>query len=140
MRPGKPISLASDSKLAPEIGAEYAFERNAMILTHANNPDPPLHLDKGDNITDTSTPRHPPSDYYDTFIDLYIMAFGRCVFVSKGGYGHWANLIGGNITCIYKQKGGRGGIQNPCNWTGSTAAAVKSDLRIIEPLVMEPMD
>ena len=113
MRPGKPIFMASDCEQATVFAKEYAKDRNASILTHPNSPNPPLHLDKSFN-PDTY---HPPSDYYDTFIELYIMAFGQCVFISKGGYGHWANLIGGNTTCVWRQKRTNKGIQNPCNWT-----------------------
>mmetsp|Transcript_7887 Transcript_7887/g.19018 ORF Transcript_7887/g.19018 Transcript_7887/m.19018 type:complete len:882 (-) Transcript_7887:30-2675(-) len=139
LRPGKPIFLASDSHQATQIAEEYAKKRNTTIHIHPNNPDPPLHLDKGEDINDHSTPRRPPSDYYDTFIDLYIMAFGQCVFISKGGYGHWANLIGGNTTCIYKQKRAKKGISNPCNWTFAADTTLGEDLRITEPLFNEPI-
>ncbi|KAL3936645.1 MAG: hypothetical protein SGBAC_008076 [Bacillariaceae sp.] len=139
LRPGKPIFLASDSHQATQIAEGYAIKRNTTIRIHPNNPDPPLHLDKAEDVNDLSTPRRPPSDYYDTFIDLYIMAFGQCVFISKGGYGHWANLIGGNTTCIYKQKRAKRGIQNPCNWTVTAETTLDEDLRITSPLFNEPI-
>lgn len=143
LRPGKPLFLASDSKFAPQIALEYSIKRNATILTHPNNPDPPLHLDKGEkNLTN---PQNSPSDYYDTFVDLYIMALGQCVFISKGGYGHWASLIGGSPSCVYKQKRGKKGIQNPCNWTSTDESSpslvdivpIKHDA--VKPMFLEPM-
>lgn len=139
LRPGKPIFLASDSHEATRIAEEYATERNTTIHIHPNNPDPPLHLDKAEDLNGRSTTRRPPSDYYDTFIDLYIMAFGQCVFISKGGYGHWANLIGGNTTCIYKQKRSKKGIQNPCNWTFPADVTPAVNLQITKPLFNEPI-
>lgn len=77
LRPGKPIFLASDSKDAVEIGLKYGEFRNAKIVSHESNPNPPLHLDKAVNTANNGLLQHPPSDYYDTFIDLYLLAFGR---------------------------------------------------------------
>jgi hypothetical protein len=141
LRPGKPIFLASDSKYSAEVGVAYGDSRNAKVVTHENNPNPPLHFDKAENVTTTTvTLTHPPSDYYDTFIDLYLLALGRCVFISKGGYGHWALLIGGNISCVHKQKRNKKGFQNPCEWMDPPNGIKTKKARLTESLFLEPMD
>lgn len=67
------------------------------------------------------------------------MALGRCVFLSKGGYGQWGLLIGGNTTCVMRFKRRKAGIQNPCNWTApfDEASAVKH-ATLTGPLFIEP--
>jgi hypothetical protein len=141
LRPGKPIFLASDSKHSAEQGVAYGEWRKAKVVTHENHPNPPLHLDKAENVTNTTVAlNHPPSDYYDTFIDLYLLAFGRCVFISKGGYGSWALLIGGNISCVHKQKRTKRGFHNPCEWMDYPNGTEMKEARLTEPLFLEPMD
>ena len=138
LRPGKPIFLASDSDYAAEVALEYGRKRNASIVVHQSNPNPPLHLDK----TNDTAPR-PPSDYYDTFIDLYLLALGGCVFHNKGGFGSWGLLIGGNVSCVYRQKHSKvKGIDNPCNWTAPTGIPPKTASAQAEEisLFLEPMD
>jgi hypothetical protein len=140
LRPGKPIFLASDSTISSEIADAYGKYMHTTIVTHQSNPSPPLHLDKADNVTDTtSLKKHPPSDYYDTFIDLYLLALGRCTYFSKGGYGSWAMLIGGNTSCAIKFKRSKAGIQNPCDWAGPPDGSKPEKARLTEPLFLQPM-
>jgi hypothetical protein len=40
-----------------------------------------------------------PSDYYGTFVDLYLLAGGRCTAFNIGGYGRWSNLLSPNASC-----------------------------------------
>jgi hypothetical protein len=103
LNPGQPIFLASDSAVVTEYGPIYGREKNGTVIIHENDPSPPLHLDRGDWNTSGSIRR--PSDYYDTFTDLYLLALSGCLFHSKGGYGLWAAYINGNLTCGYKSKG-----------------------------------
>ena len=145
LRPGKPIFVASDSKYASEYAIEYGMKKNGKVVTHENNPDPPLHLDKGEEVMDLTNniarrTQLPASAFYDTFIDLYLLAMGECVFISKGGFGHWALLIGGNLTCTIKQKRGKKGIQNPCNWTKSPGVENDFESHLTDPLFLEPME
>ena len=138
LRPGKPIFLASDSDYAAEVAMEYAQKKNASIVVHQSNPNPPLHLDKSND----TAPR-PPSDYYDTFIDLYLLAMGGCVFINKGGFGSWGLLIGGNVSCTIKQKHSKvKGIDNPCNWTAPFGSATETEPAAVKriKLFLEPMD
>jgi hypothetical protein len=39
-RTGKPILVASDSKLSSAYAIEYGISRNGKVVTHQNNPDP----------------------------------------------------------------------------------------------------
>ena len=65
-----------------------------------------LHLDRGSMfLTDTAkTPAsdwkgRPASDFYDTFVDLYLLALSKCTTFGRGGYGSWAAIMGSNRTC-----------------------------------------
>jgi hypothetical protein len=99
LRPGRPIFVASDSKVVTEYSPIYGRERNGVIVIHENNPNPPLHLDRADvNLSKAFPP--PASNFYDTLTDLYLLALSGCLFFSKGGYGLWAVLIGGNLICV----------------------------------------
>ena len=141
IRPGKPIFLASDSSFARVVGAAYAQFRNASIVSHESYPNPPLHLDKSDNISETLGRLPVVQDFYDTFIDLYLIALGRCVFYFKGGYGHWGLLIGGNITCGGKMKGANGRLRNLCDWTDASSIGFNRSIQVRNgPIFIEPMD
>jgi hypothetical protein len=145
-RPGKPIFVASDSKLSSEFAVEYGISQNGKVVTHRNYPDPPLHLDKGEEVANITVvgiqmaKKYPPGAYYDTFIDVYLLAFAQCVFTSKGGFGHWALLIGGNHTCTIRQKRSQKGIANPCNWTEAPGGAHDFESHLTQPLFFEPME
>jgi hypothetical protein len=62
-----------------------------------------LHLDKMEDWKS-----RPPSDFYSIFVDLYLMANGRCVTYGQGGFGQYALLLRYNATCegrhIYRGK------------------------------------
>jgi hypothetical protein len=81
LRPGKPIFFASDSSIASDMAVAYGRNRSLAIVVHKSSPNPPLHLDKPDGNTTRL-----PSDFYDTFIDLYLLALGGCVFHNKGEF------------------------------------------------------
>eukprot|EP00934_Nitzschia_sp_Nitz4_P002740 Nitzschia sp. Nitz4//scaffold113_size70149//2348//5307//NITZ4_005938-RA/size70149-augustus-gene-0.123-mRNA-1//-1//CDS//3329533305//2730//frame0 len=139
LRPGKPIFFSSDSKVASIHSVEYGASMNGTVVTHQNNPDPPLHLDKAENFSDpTLQTFRPVSDYYDTFVDLYLLALGQCVYLSKGGFGHWGLLIGGNITCAGRLKKTTRGFRDPCNWTVASDGSTATRVELKEPLFLEP--
>jgi hypothetical protein len=81
LRPGQPIFLASDSSHATEYAPEYAktLSNPVPVEVRVPNPNPPLHLDRSEGWGD-----RPPSDYYDTFVDLYLLALSNCVTHNKG--------------------------------------------------------
>lgn len=133
LRPGAPIFFTSDSKDATEIALEYGKQRNGNVILHPPHPNPPLHLD-GDWTN------HTPADYYDTFVDLYLIALAGCVAFNKGGYGHWGLLIGGNITCRISHAGNAKGVfDNECAWHGGPAISASTPVRKSEPLFLDPM-
>lgn len=128
LRPGVPIFFASDSTVATEYALKVGQEKNVTskktifdnqpvaeavakgVVASIPDPNPPWHLD---------TMIGPVEKFYDTFVDLYLMALAGCVTYGKGGYGHWALLIGGNISCNLKQDfiGAKQFVRNPCAFT-----------------------
>jgi len=113
LRPGMPIYFASDSSDALPIAREYALRQGAVLQGLYPSPNPPLHLDSCPDWAD-----HPVSDFYDTFVDLYLLALAGCTVVNKGGFGHWAMLIGGNVDCFFHQHTHAfGSIGKACAWT-----------------------
>jgi hypothetical protein len=163
LRPGVPIFFASDSAEATAhavaIGTgvvppkDYVTGQGSQrrtevavppVYSSVPDPNPPWHLDMY---------LGPPFKFYDTFVDLYLMALAGCVTYNKGGYGHWAVLIGGNLNCSLEQETmGRGrSISKPCHfrgYKGEASAAVatfgtveQSSTRIwTKPLLLPPMD
>jgi hypothetical protein len=91
-----------------------------QVITTAGAAPAPAALPKppGPGETDTNTssaavishqPWHldsfvgPVENFYDTFVDLYLLAMAGCVTYNKGGYGHWGMLIGGHPQCEMRQ-------------------------------------
>jgi hypothetical protein len=105
LRPGGPVYFASDSKVAVEAVQNYASQTNRSIFS-LDGPEA-LHLDKENG--------RPSLDFYPVFVDLYLMASGRCVSFGQGGFGQYALLVGHNATCFnrhfYK------GDTHRCDWT-----------------------
>ena len=161
LRPGLPIYFASDSsdatKYALEIGHPASADtsngspgstgpliRNKInsdtnlqprVVASLPSQNPPWHLDKFIG---------PPENFFDTFIDLYLMAEARCVTFSKGGFGSWALLIGGNIDCFSQQDiiGSHGTkLEHPCKADLSMTpnTKVEATRTAVEPLYLPPM-
>ena len=125
--PGAPIFFASDSTIALEHAQEYNGKESDLndgadggrslrlrVVTTATKQTPPNPPDSAAGEKNASTvaisqPWHldsfvgPIENFYDTFVDLYLLAMARCVTYSKGGYGHWGMLIGGNTHCAKRQ-------------------------------------
>ena len=107
--------FVSDSFNATYYARRYAQNKsNAVVQTRVPNPNPPLHFDRTPNWKE----RH-VSEFYDTFVDLYLIALGGCVTYNKGGFGHMGWLVGaGNTTCRLRQDAmDRPKIHNKCYWT-----------------------
>jgi hypothetical protein len=90
-----PIYFASDNPLALKTVRQLAQAVDYPIVTFHREEDIPKHLDKYDNDTR-------PSDYYSTFVDLYLAGSGRCVTYGRGGFGRFASLLSFNATCSSK--------------------------------------
>ena len=96
------------------------FKRNMIINVDSNNTrltstklQQPLHLDKAtrqqqerslrqqqqQRTATGGTTNFEPSDFYDTFIDLFLMANARCVSYGQGGFGKMGSMLSSNPTC-----------------------------------------
>jgi hypothetical protein len=71
---------------------------------------------------------------------LYLLALGGCVFNTQGGYGSWGLLIGGNLTCTWRQRVIKKSIENPFEWKDPPTVTETQEARLTEPLFLEPMD
>mmetsp|Transcript_22325 Transcript_22325/g.52591 ORF Transcript_22325/g.52591 Transcript_22325/m.52591 type:complete len:598 (+) Transcript_22325:101-1894(+) len=161
LRPGLPIYFASDSSDATSYALKIGHPARALTYngspgssgSHSKNKinvdtnlqprivasipsqNPPWHLDKYIG---------PPENFFDTFIDLYLMAEARCVTFSRGGFGSWALLIGGNIDCFSQQDiiGSHGTkLEYPCKADPSMTPNTKLEATrtVVEPLYLPPM-
>ena len=137
LRPGMPIFFASDSSHAAEYSKIYGLRNHsARVETHTPDPNPPLHLDKCKDWK-----KRPPQDFFDTFVDLYLLALGGCVTYGKGGYGHWGLLIGINPTCFVQQDHKfNGGIGEKCSWHDGAKQRIEPEAELLSPLFLEVME
>jgi hypothetical protein len=136
LRPGAPIFFASDSSNASTLAKEYAEIKGARVETHTPNPNPPLHLDRADDWE-----LRPISDFYDTFVDLYLIALGGCVTLNKGGFGHWALLIGSDYQCrIHQKTATTGTIRRICDWVETSESPQQQKPERTTLLFLEPME
>ena len=130
--PGVPIFFASDSTISLEYAQGFNGKKvedpkeqsiQLKVLTAADVPTPsknkgnhtqPWHLDSYIG---------PVENFYDTFVDLYMLAMGGCVTFGKGGYGNWASLIGGHYQCQKLQHLIGKRVKNPdvqyCKWNAA---------------------
>ncbi|KAL3903056.1 MAG: hypothetical protein SGILL_010593 [Bacillariaceae sp.] len=102
MSPRVPIYFASDSKVAVDAVREYGMshaEKRIVTFASDDTGKEALHLDKP---TDYETQ---PSDYYATFVDLFILANGRCLVYGQGGFGLFAALLSHDANCTAQHSG-----------------------------------
>ena len=136
--PGVPIFFASDAAQALEHaqhfnGKQVQDDANQTIklkvVTAADDKKASTSGETPNN--DNSTLNHPwhldsyigpVENFYDTFVDLYMLAMAGCVTYGKGGYGHWGMLIGGHTQCQLKQHliGNRYRDEQLCKFRAST--------------------
>jgi hypothetical protein len=142
LRPHSPIFLASDSDYVTTYGPIYGREHNGTVVVYEHHPNLPLHLDQADTVHNGTLISRPiASDYYDTFVDLYLLALSGCIFFSKGGYGMWAVYISGNFNCGYRLKGWNK-LTNACNFSGSLVSADEEARKTRinnQPMFLEPI-
>ncbi|GAX25006.1 hypothetical protein FisN_2Lh289 [Fistulifera solaris] len=87
------LFFASDASYAQQVAGEYGTHRGYHVISpqHEQNP---LHLDKAIQWRSRS-----PSEYYDAFVDLYVLSLGKCVSYGMGGYGKLASYMSQNASC-----------------------------------------
>lgn len=134
--PGGPFYLTSDSAHAMVVGRAYGYERGVMVASRSSSTvatvghtpqrqqqQQPYHLDKA--------PRPAaPSDFYDTFVDLYLLAMSRCVTYNMGGYGTWALFISPYANnkfgaCSLQHHNASG--MHKCDWKNTPAVLSAND-------------
>jgi hypothetical protein len=111
-----PILFVSDSTFATQTAKSYAHERGIDVV-HRTHLQPPLHLEKAANWSSLSA-----RDFYDTFVDLYMIGMSQCTAYNMGGFGRWGNLIGYNSSCVFQMKANM--IQ--CDFTSQGRAVVET--------------
>jgi hypothetical protein len=114
-----PIYFASDSNRTVAFAREYGKSKgggSVHVVARASDHEP-LHLDRGrDFLTKAADEwqNHAVSDFYDIFVDLYILSMARCVTHGIGGYGKLAVLLSRNQTCSIDHR------KTTCDWPAAT--------------------
>lgn len=130
LRPGGPFLFASDHSYSTEAAIAYGKEKSTKVVSRKHEQ-MPLHFDK-------DVENRQPYEFYDTFVDLYLMGMGKCVTFNRGGFGTWALLIGYDSACKQSQKTSSSGIGVRCNWTEPSVPS--NDAKPSgAPLFLEPM-
>jgi len=134
LRPRGPIYFASDSKYAVDhLRRKYGDNSNSskrIRVVSLQRSYQPLHVEKTPNWTE----RH-PSEYYDTFVDLYLLGLSRCLTYGAGGYGQWGLWMGYDASCYIQHGNAR--KPYPCNWTEQNLTVDDDDGNNgVEPLMM----
>lgn len=99
--PGSPIYFASDAAEAKQEARVFATQNNYSVVVFTDLE--PIHLEFASD--------RPVQDYYPIFVDLYLLSYGRCISLGKGGYGKWANLMSSNVSCASER------FERKCKWT-----------------------
>lgn len=165
LRPGGPIYFASDSTYATQMAVTYGktiaaqqkdlssegINMGSVVVARNLGTSPgPLHLDKP---FDNSQTILQPSDFYDTFVDLYLLGMSRCLTYNIGGYGKWGLLLGYNSSCGMRHQKGYGFKRDglaKCHWEAGRGMLQQTttrkqdfdvDVGMIDlPLLPPPMD
>lgn len=91
-----PILFVSDSTFSTKAAKSYAHDRGIDVV-HRKHSKPPLHLEKAENWSSLDA-----TDFYDTFVDLYMIGMSQCTAYNMGGFGRWGSLIGYNSSCVFQ--------------------------------------
>jgi hypothetical protein len=101
-----PVFIAADSSQTIREAVAHGKSQNMTVVGRVNATEP-LHLDRGSAFLEyggKDWQNHAPSEFYDTFVDLYILAGSTCILHGDGGYGSWATLMGASRTCSVDYK------------------------------------
>lgn len=93
LRPGGPIYFASDSRDATKGMERWRKQQGKTIVTIVPETEA-LHLDKAASQR--------PLDYYNIFVDLYLLANAECIAHGQGGFGRFGVLLSRNTSCFFK--------------------------------------
>jgi hypothetical protein len=119
------IYFASDSTVATKRAVDFGRYITALandtvpssinVVARINVSDP-LHLDRGSAYLQNtdSWQSFKPDDFYDVFVDLYLLASSTCVVYGVGGYGLWASLLT-TKRCSFRHSSRHCGWEVPSN-------------------------
>jgi hypothetical protein len=119
LKPGLPVYFASDSSKASRAALEYGRSKQndnitatATVVARIADTEP-LHIDRGIDFLHKSNGWQNVSAtaFYDTFVDLYLLAGSQCLSYGVGGYGFWGSLLSHNSSCSNSHK------KEKCGWT-----------------------
>lgn len=137
LQSGGPFYLSSDSAQAVSVGTQYGQERGVWVGSREQaSQAQPFHLDKAPRTAQAS-------DFFDTFVDLYLLAMSRCVTYNMGGYGTWALLISpfanqNGQACSFQHHNASG--VHKCEWATAERTAVKPSKAAKSPPFLLPME
>lgn len=109
-RPGIPIYFASDSPNATTVALQYGRHVNVVARPPHRQP---LHLDRGSEYLAKDYNRwttHEPEEYYDIFVDLFLLGQAQCVVYGVGGYGQLASAFSAD-DCSFRH------TKTKCTWS-----------------------
>ena len=136
--------MASDHQYVITAAENYLVSENhldtkVLVRIDDSSEEDPLHLGFVANITD-----HHPSEFYDTFVDLWILGMSECLVYNMGGFGTWGLLIGYNSQCYVNQKTLKQGPRFRCDdWISPNATQTTVNVETythMPPLFVDPME
>jgi hypothetical protein len=83
-----PIYIASDTKVIIDRAKQFAYDQHQLQVVSRNYTSTPYHIDHPPAGSTTNETLQ-ASDFYDTFVDLYILSMGQCFTYGVGGFGSW---------------------------------------------------
>ncbi len=110
--PGAPVYFASDSQVSIDTVRRVAKIHHRPIATIHEDTKEALHLDKDWQSRDAS-------EFYPTFVDLMLMANGRCTAYGHGGFGRFGALLSHDAKCVIRHNVRR--QTDACRWTDNKA-------------------
>ena len=144
LQKGDPFYVSSDSEFATKVAAEYGQEKQvhvaSRIVHEGISHSQPYHLDKAPRTAKAV-------DFYDTFVDLYLLALSRCVTYNMGGFGTWALYISPFANDKRQNPNGSCSMQHheaagihKCEWAGEADAERRDEYELSStPLFIPPM-
>jgi hypothetical protein len=112
----------------------WTANQQLPVATLDFNADP-IHFDKDDEWKTRD-----PSEYDDTFFDLFMLGQSRCVTYSNGGCGSFGQLISYDSNCTIRYFKSRT-VTKHCSWTHANGTSENFGvprIDIPEEMLVEP--
>jgi hypothetical protein len=143
LRPGGPFYMASDHQYVITAAEKFLVSNNhldtkVLVRIDDESAEDPLHIAKATNLD-----QRKPQEFYDTFVDLWILGMSECLVYNMGGFGSLGLLIGYDSHCAFNQKTLRRGPQQVCDdWVSpndTQKLANSKSFTHLPPLFLDPM-